>query len=811
MSKIPDHAILQDKQVVRVSGPDGNRSTYQYDKQTRSFQRTDCGQSVNCKHGSTHIAEDKIPNATCDSPGLMSEDDKCKLDAFAGTRIGVLGFMGSGSPDSGGFLEGDIILAAGSDFITLERVGNIVRFNVEMPIPLNCGCEGTSELFLVQDITGVDKLRPSNCAGRIPGLNVYNEFSSFITPQTSISTQSDANAIFEQKDRYPSLIFKRFGSNSSLAEFHLTLQRTSNTDPTTQVGWNFVPGSLPGISATNVFVMGRNDSGDLIKFEFSPQKDPDLLGSLLYNGNLITKKMAAITGYTETVPTDNRYILREWDVINSRPKNQTFTARNIWNFTNPENSQNSTNPSRLVLDSSKNILKLGTLVDIWSFKIGTNSNGNIYRHFFSKEPALDVDSIWSEFDNVSFGDNLIRRNESINQVGVTLPSILGNDIRNFERSKWGLTGYDDPLMFEVNDSTDLTGGTYDVNIDSRSRIDITIPGLIVDGPMDDNPVRPIFLWNRSNHSDVYAKFLIGRPENSLFTPMDILFRSPIDNHDREYLFATEIDNVDGTKYINTSGLNFSNIPPSGTIRNITPGPRRNITFEYKQKIMSMPGSSTYGFQNPGVVLIGYDNSELTELTGGDFIQPGDLFEILHNDYNSNIVRLDWKVEPDSNIQRLQFKVGRLDTSRPYENDVTSQIDEFVRGIRPGYYASSIYSQAGFWSGIGSKPLTSINEFAIYDGGYISEGTVEEGWNTLELMIRNEQLWIWWNGLLIPPNVEENTALPNPIVDGMPFYPVQKGTGKVGLRMFPGSKLRSIKLYSKVQLYNEFSNGNLNII
>jgi hypothetical protein len=804
MSKLPDYISLQDRQVVKVPGPDGTRSTYQFDLQTRSFHRTDCGHSLTCKHGPSHIAEDKIPNATCDSPGLMSEDDKCKLDAFTGTRIGILGFMGAGSPDSGGFLEGDIILAAGSDFISLERIGNIVRFNVEMPVPLNCGCEGTSELYLVQDITDVDKLRPSNCAGRIPGLNVYNEFSAFITPQTSITTQSDANVIFEQKDKYPSLIFKRH-TTSNLAEFHLTLQRTSNTDPTTNVGWHFTPGIQPTAVATNVFVMGRDDLGNLIKFEFEATKDPDLLGSILYKGNSLTKKMAVVVGYTDTVPTDNRYILREWDVVNSRVKGDRFTARNVWNVENPENPASGPNPSRLILDSTKNLLKIGSLVDIWSFKVGSSSSGNIYRYFFSKEPALDPNDLWSEPDYVSFGDVLIKRNESTSLTGSIPPSMMNNDIRNFESGNWGLTGYDDPLMFEVGDSTDLTGGVYDVNIDSRARVDITIPGMIIDDPTNETPIRPVFLWNRSNHRDFYAAFRIGRPESSAFTPLDIIFRSPIDNHDNKYLFVTNVDDVDNVKYVHTNGLNFSEIPPSGTIRNLTPGSRRNEIFEYTRKMMVMPGSSTDGFMSPGVVLVGFEGDE------NEFMaNPGDVFEILHNDYDSNIIRLDWEVEPDSNIQRLQFKVGRLDTSRSYENDIQSEIDDFVRGIEPGFYASSVYSQAGFWSGIGSKPMTSIPEFAIYDGGFISSGTVEEGWNMLEVMVRDGQLWIWWNKLLIPPNIAQNTALPNPIVDGMPFYPVKPGIGKVGLRMFPGTKLRSFQLRSKVRLFNEFSNGNIRI-
>ena len=95
-NKLPLHTLLADRQTITVTGPDGTTTTYTYDLQTRSLNKTDCSSAVSCRHGASHIGEDPIPDATCDSPGLMSADDKCKLNSFTGTRIGVLGFMGSG-------------------------------------------------------------------------------------------------------------------------------------------------------------------------------------------------------------------------------------------------------------------------------------------------------------------------------------------------------------------------------------------------------------------------------------------------------------------------------------------------------------------------------------------------------------------------------------------------------------------------------------------------------------------------------------------------------------------------------------------
>lgn len=1207
-NKFPSYTALSDKQTISVLGPDGATTTYTYDAQTRSLNKTDCTSAVNCLHGASHIAEDPIPAATCDSPGLMSADDKCKLNSFTGTRIGVLGFMGSGMPDDGGFLEGDIIFSAGSDFITLERVGNIVRFNVEIPTPLRCNCftpgirvrmangttkaienivvgdmvithtgqiqrvkklytndyngnikywkvdkhsgenfgvtpnhpiyaiqkqaaffpsgyvrpfvkeeprwinsseisindlvvrrnhhnivnditvidilehldntdnykeidgivyplrsdtktvdgmangcprfinvnedflrfigyyaaEGSAditngvrisvhteemisediggdsvrlfselfglepsiydksntkngkdirincvplvnllnkwfnqgnnkhlpdwvlslpidkqkiiltalikgdgyvshhksgnirfelglgsrdlidqtifiaercgyepsnpqprfnnnkiryvmniassaapelcdafnvprsikkisrerkikgnvlrriseetvkhyegkvynfevendnsyivdgvvvhncdecaELFLVQDTTAIDKVRPSNCAGKIPGLNVYNELASYLVPKSAAINAIDIEQVLSQKDQYPAFIFKRYNDEPGLAEAHFILKRVSSTDPSSEIGWSMTPGNTTsGGIATLVYNMGKDTAGNLMRFTFVPDKNPELLGALFYKGNLITKKMGVVVGYTENILGDNRYTIKQWNVLTNTAIGDSFTARNVWEYTNPESATSGSNPQVLKLDSANTLLPIGTLVELWAFQVSITSGSPVYRWFFSKQPQLNPNSLWSTIDYVKFGDELISRDEATGGTGGVNPSILVSDIRNFERDTWGLTGYDDPLIFDSGDVTNITGGGYEVNPDNRAKIDISVPGLIVSSPTantSDTPVRPVYLWHRSSHKNVYFKALIGRSTETDYTPIDFIFRSAIDSWDTRYAFVTSVDSngINGVPIVQLCGVNFRDIPPFGTLRILTPGPRRDLGFNYARKLISMtPGTDYHNCNN--ITLIGYDG-EVSD------IQSGDVVELVHQDYDSQIVRLEFTIEPGSNIQRLQFKVGTLNTGLLYDQNISVPKDDFVRGLSPGYAVSAQYSQAGFFDGVGNKPISVPDAFVIYDGGAVLGGAESEYWNELEVMIRDGQLWIWWNKLLIPPDQDANLLLSTPVTINTPHFNVNTGYGKCGLRMFPGAKVRSCELKTQAFQFNEFVNGNLKIV
>jgi len=126
--KLPSASEVQDRQFVEIPGPDGILSGFQYDKETQTFYAKESQVIIPSFHGSTHITSDPIPCSTTDNPGLMCADDKAKLDTLVQTKIGVLGFTGAGFSDDNGFLQGEIILAAGTEFISLERIGNVIRF-----------------------------------------------------------------------------------------------------------------------------------------------------------------------------------------------------------------------------------------------------------------------------------------------------------------------------------------------------------------------------------------------------------------------------------------------------------------------------------------------------------------------------------------------------------------------------------------------------------------------------------------------------------------------------------------------------------
>ena len=104
LTKIPSYSILADKHWIQVSGPDELISGFAYDAQTRSLYGRESQVTQMGHHGVSHIAEDLVPTATCDTVGLMSTDDKCKLDALTQNRLGIVGFQGGGFPDDGGWM-----------------------------------------------------------------------------------------------------------------------------------------------------------------------------------------------------------------------------------------------------------------------------------------------------------------------------------------------------------------------------------------------------------------------------------------------------------------------------------------------------------------------------------------------------------------------------------------------------------------------------------------------------------------------------------------------------------------------------------
>lgn len=843
LTKVPLHNTLSDAQFIQVQGPDGLTTGFQYDAQQRALYLKESQVIYPSFHGATHVAEDPIPDATCDTPGLMSPDDKCKLDALLQTRLGVLGFQGAGFPDDGGWLQGDIILAAGTEFISLERIGNVVRFTVDSPVPLNCQCEECQQIFWLQDETDVASVRVPTCSGKLPGVNSYGEFKVYLFPESTLVDPNNPAATLNKKDTYPAFIFKRYDDSlvPGSGELEIILKRNANNKRQTDIGWAFTPGAA-GV-AQCVWFMGRDNDGNLIRFDLEPEAEPGLVGALLYKGHLLTKKTAVVTDYTATILATNQYTLRWWDTDNQKPIGDSFVAKNVWQYANPENAPSGQNPRTLLTDSSIDLLPIGSLVDVTFFKVGEVSGEAIRRYYFSKKPSLNPNHIWSPIGQVQFGDTITARKEVPADAGSEdkTASVSVSAIRDFERYLWGLTGFDDPLVaFDVASTfgTELA----EVNRQHRAQIDTDLPGLKViaasDIP-DDFSERPVWLWNRASVCNALVRADIGRPSSSTFVPYDIVLRAPIDEHTTKYMRVTGKGTVAGLHYIRVAGVHFHDLPPFGAVRVLYPNENQNRVFNYAKKLVFPTVMGLSGLDSDGTWAGTDPTANITDGTPAqtyDISSPeietlvlvasiddnttypgavGDIVELLHQEYNSPVVRVEFSYNAATGLIEVQFKVGTLDMSLPYEEDVIADdADDLVRGLAPGYAVSSVYSQSGTFTGVGTQPDASPEGFVVYEGGAQTGGTLSEYWNNLEIMLRDNQVWIWWNRLLVPPSQPLSADLDTPVAIDTPYFTidtdVNRTHGKVGMRLWPGATVRRLGVKTQVSVFNEFVYGQLEV-
>jgi hypothetical protein len=529
--KLPNPATagIQDGQTIQVSGAEGMIRNFVWDAQTRTFNFRESQLFTPTRHGDTHISTDPIPAATCDTPGLMAPNDKCRLDALSQTRFGVLGYAGAGMPDDGGWLQDDIILSAGNNgFLSIERVGNVIRFTVTPPTPYACACEACATLFWVFDETEPFAIRPPTCTGKLPGVDIYGEVKCYLMPEALIVDPANPAGALNTKGNYPALVFKRYNNalTPGLASFELVLQRDSTNASQAIVGWSMLPGATGSVEC--VWFTGKDDDGNLTRFALDPKKEPGVLGGLLYNGHLITKRMAIVTSYLSTTPSSNVYSCRLWDVLNARAVGDEFTATNVWNYDNV--SPTGTSFPFLLADSRfRGLLPLGSLVDIWAFEVGEGSTGPIYRYFMSKEPVVTAENLWSYTGGVQFGDTADARTEVPGDAtGAAEDSAYepGVDFDGFESGQWGLANDQDVRFYLASasgtvPSTGTGGPTNSVEsfIVQRARVSTDRRALLVAN--DDFSTagttgrrqKPVHLWNRVDVPPTfYAILEIGFPD-----------------------------------------------------------------------------------------------------------------------------------------------------------------------------------------------------------------------------------------------------------------------------------------------------------
>jgi len=465
------------------------------------------------------------------------------------------------------------------------------------------------------------------------------------------------------------------------------------------------------------------------------------------------------------------------------------------------------NQQELVLDRIDGILEVGTLVDMWFFQVGEVGGSPIRRYFFSKQPPTLVRNIWSQVGGVEFGSLLEKRVEDAGTGSGRFDAEEVSDHRNFERTIWGLTGWDNPVMMFDSGTAGLIEDLHDQH---RARIDVTVPGLVVEGDLSNlagtTPYiqRPVHLWNRHRQNNVLATLAMGAPIEAgmeVYPPYDVLLNAPIDSFDNVYLKVIDSGEfADSGHYILVKGAHFRDLPQRGRIRLLTGD--TNYTWAYTNKML-FPASD-----DDAIALV--STTPFVGSTGGDTA------ELLHEDYSSPCVRFEFSSEPGLALV-MQIKVGTLSMDREYEEDNSLTLnDDAVRGLEPGYTVSGIYTQDVRWDGVSaSAPNVNVDGFIIYDGGYpqsATDPTAQEIWNEVEIMQRDDQVWLWWNGLLIPPNTSLSSALETPVAVNTPYFPIETPSpmGKFGMRLFPGAILRRIMLRTQNRSYSEYTRGQLEL-
>jgi intein/homing endonuclease len=692
-------------------------------------------------------------------------------------------------------------------------VNGLVTHNCDSPIPLNCACETCLQIFWVQDETDIAAIRPPTCGGKLPGTNTYGELKVFLFPDSTIVDPSNTAAALNNKGFYPSLIFKRYQNSITpgLGEIDVVLQRNAINRTQVQVGWTMTPG--PAGVAQCVWFMGLDGNGNQIRYDLNPNTTPGMLGELLCMGNLITKQMAVITDYTPTVLTNNQYQIRYWDVMNAQAVGPVLVATNIWRYLNPQGPVSGSGARQLALDVQQDILPIGTLVDLWYFQVGQISGTPINRYFFNRQPLPNPANQWMLVGGIDFADMVqtMSQQEPGGGTGghmVRTSTVVASD--DFEDNIWGLAGEDDPLMILTTSSVGgatfqpIGGGTYGqtvLNKQHRAVIDPNLPGLKVLPDIGTEPFaqRPVYLWNRiSTGKNVLFRAEIGQPTvTAPFPPYDILFGASIAAYRPYYLQVMDIKNLGGLHgTVRVEGATFTVLPRTGSLRVLWPPQRRGLVWDYGEKYV-FPQADHHD------LILASDPSVNTPYPG----QIGDIVELLHQEYSAPCLRLQFTQAGDGSIL-LQVKVGILGLELPYELDNPREdVDDFVRGLRGGYTVSANYSQAGSWTGVGQQPPTNVDGFVLYQGGL---HTGVEVWNVLEVMVRLDQLWVWWNSLLIPPSQQLSAQLPVPVQVTTPYFPLTMGIGygKTAMRLWPGACMRRVEVRTQPRVFSEFTYGQL---
>lgn len=781
-SQLQPHTSYTDAELVKLVGPDSSQIGYQYDAQQRAFYAREASLIFNGKHGSSHISTDPIPLATCTTPGLMAADDKCRLDTLVGTRLGVLGFQGAGFPDDGGFMQGDIILAAGSETISLERVGNVIRIVVDVPAIFSCGNEDCLQIYWVQDETDVAAIRPPITGGKLSGVNSYGELKVYLFPDSQVVNPASPSTVLNRKHNYPSLIFKRYDDGVGTNEGELDVVLKRNSSGTTIVGWGFTPGATGKPECQ--FFLGTDENNSRLSFKLDANTTPGMLGAILYNGHVISKRSAIITGYTSTVVATNIYKAKWWDVHAKRVIGTEFDITNEFQYNLSDNTA--------ILDSTQDaLLAVGQLVDVYSFKIGESNGSPVYAHYCIAQPVVNAAGLWTTIGAIQFGDSLTTEG---------LSTDVQDDLKTIEQDQWGITGLEPLVILTTGNAGATVNTTYEATLDT------SVPCLTVQNNpgIGDEHLRPVTIWHRASLRDALLEIHFARPEavttpdTGPFPPIDLLIRAPIDSHDTIYGSVVSSSTISsgtysGSKFIQIGGVPFKSLANNGAFRVIYNNGSAftyGTTIEYTAKLL---GTS-------GAVYVVVDSS-VTAPSNGAHV------EFVHDEYTTPAARLQFTFDGDHDIT-LQPMVGTLDTSVVYDGDGTQNDAAF--GFADGYTVGIEHWQDGATTSGTSGITSSPENFVVYTGTGVTGG--DEVFNVLKVLIIDNQVWMWWNDLLMAPSQALSAVLAFPVDISTPYFPIQDEVqyGKFGLRLWPGAKLRRFIVRSRPTRFSTTTLGQLEI-
>lgn len=778
LNQLGPYTEYTDDSLVQIPGPDNSTFGFQFDAQQRAFFTREVSLIFSGKHGGTHVSTDLVPIATCTTPGLLSADDKCRLDNLIGTRIGVLGFQGSGFPDDGGWMQGDIILSAGSEMITLERVGQVIRFVVDVPAVFSCANEDCLQIYWIQDETDIAAIRPPLNGGRLAGVNAYGELKIFLFPENTVVNQANPAAVLNNKGFYPSFIFSRYTSGTGTNQGQVDMVLARNSSGTATIGWAFTPGAT-GIPEYNIF-LGLDTDGNRITVKINPETTPGVLGTILYNGVSITKRLAIITGYDPTVVTSNIYQAKWWDAQGKQTVGDVFSVTNqsSWDTTN----------NLPVLDSANNsLLSLNQIIEILSIQVGTSNGQQVYAFYCREQAIINPGSLWTPIGAIQFGDTLTSHDGASGTATV-------DDSRTYEDGQWANDG--------LHNITVLAGTTPTViNSAYDAIVDTSIPALtVLDNPgVAGEQRRPVSIWHRSSLRDAYLELHFARPVQTgstssavLYPPIDIVFRAPIDSYEVQYGAIASHGTVgsgtyNGSTFVVLTGIKQTQVPKRGLIRSVDVS-GYGTTYAYIATMRTADGSAVLIMTSTAPA----DNADI---------------EVLHEEYQTPALRLQFGFNNGHDIT-LQTKVGILDPTAIYEAS-DSNVNDFAGQFLPGYAVGLANWQDGATAsgttGISSHP----DGFVVYNGSRVSGDDV---FNVAQVLIQDQKLWIWWNGLLMAPSSADSALLPTPVDISTPYYPITDIVeyGKFGVRLFPGAKLRRFIVRSKPVLFSEFSLGQIEV-